>query len=298
MNKGGKTPHSGQRGVAKKMEYYDMVMEAVRFIESRTSRRPGIAIILGSGLGGLVDRMEETETIPYADIPGFPRSSVAGHAARLVFGRLNGQEIVGMQGRFHFYEGFTMKQVTFPVFVLHQLGVKSIVLTNASGGINKSFSPGDLMLITDHLNLFGLNVLIGPNDERFGPRFPDMTEVYSRQLIRQAKQVARKLDIDLKEGVYAFLSGPSYETAAEIHALSVLGADAVGMSTVPEAIVARYLGMKTLGISCITNLATGISLTEHSHEAVLNAANAAGENMCRLVENLLGLIGSDPEGKP
>ena len=298
MNKGGKTPHSGQRGVAKKMEYYDMVMEAVRFIESRTSRRPGIAIILGSGLGGLVDRMEETETIPYADIPGFPRSSVAGHAARLVFGRLNGQEIVGMQGRFHFYEGFTMKQVTFPVFVLHQLGVKSIVLTNASGGINKSFSPGDLMLITDHLNLFGLNVLIGPNDERFGPRFPDMTEVYSRQMIRQAKQVARKLDIDLKEGVYAFLSGPSYETAAEIHALSVLGADAVGMSTVPEAIVARYLGMKTLGISCITNLATGISLTEHSHEAVLNAANAAGENMCRLVENLLGLIGSDPEGEP
>ena len=267
--------------------YYDDVQRAAAFVMQQTAYRPEIAVILGSGLGDFVNRMERAEMIPYAAIPGFPASNVAGHADQLVFGRAGGREVVVMQGRFHYYEGFTMKQLTFPVFVLRQLGVKNLIVTNACGGINESFAPGDLMLITDHINLLGNNPLIGPNDERFGPRFPDMSEVYDRRLIKHAKDTAKELSIAVREGVYALFPGPCYETAAEIRAYKVLGADAIGMSTVPEATAARYLGMNVLGIACITNMATGISKTKHSHAEVLAIANASSKRFCSLIEGIL-----------
>ena len=267
--------------------YYDDVQRAAAFVMQQTAYRPEIAVILGSGLGDFVNRMERAEMIPYAAIPGFPASDVAGHADQLVFGRIGGREVAGMQGRFHYYEGFTMKQLTFPVFVLRQLGVKNLIVTNACGGINESFAPGDLMLITDHINLLGNNPLIGPNDERFGPRFPDMSEVYDRRLIKHAKDTAKELSIAVREGVYALFPGPCYETAAEIRAYKVLGADAIGMSTVPEATAARYLGMNVLGIACITNMATGISKTKHSHAEVLAIANASSKRFCSLIEGIL-----------
>lgn len=267
--------------------YYDDVQRAAAFLMQQTAYRPEIAVILGSGLGDFVNRMERAEMIPYAAIPGFPASNVAGHADQLVFGRIGGREVAVMQGRFHYYEGFTMKQLTFPVFVLRQLGVKNLIVTNACGGINESFAPGDLMLITDHINLLGNNPLIGPNDERFGPRFPDMSEVYDRRLIKHAKDTAKELSIAVREGVYALFPGPCYETAAEIRAYKVLGADAIGMSTVPEATAARYLGMNVLGIACITNMATGISKTKHSHAEVLAIANASSKRFCSLIEGIL-----------
>lgn len=266
------------------MAFYEDVIRAAEFLRSRTACRPEICIILGSGLDALMDRVRDADIIPYAEIPGFPESSVAGHAARMIFGTLAGRETVLMCGRFHFYEGHSMKQITFPMYVLHEMGVQTMVVTNACGGINETFTPGDLMLITDHINLTGNNPLIGPNDERFGPRFPDMTEVYSAELRRTAKEQAEALSIPLKEGVYALFHGPMYETAAEIRALKTLGADAVGMSTVPEATAARYLGMKVLGISCITNMATGIAKKAHSHEAVLEKARQSGEQLCTLIE--------------
>lgn len=266
---------------------YEGVREAAEWLMQQTMYRPAIAVVLGSGLGDLVSEMDEKDVIPYAQIPGFPVSDVAGHADQLVFGTIGGREVVAMQGRFHYYEGFTMKQLTFPIFVLRQLGVKSLIVTNACGGINENFAPGDLMLITDHINLLGNNPLIGPNDERFGPRFPDMSEVYDRRLVKHAKDMARSLSIEVKEGVYALFSGPCYETAAEIRAYKILGADAVGMSTVPEATVAKYLGMNVLGIACITNMATGISKTKHSHAEVLAIANASSKRFCCLVGGIL-----------
>ena len=266
---------------------YEGVREAAEWLMQQTMYRPAIAVVLGSGLGDLVNEMDEKDVIPYAQIPGFPVSDVAGHADQLVFGTIGGREVVVMQGRFHYYEGFTMKQLTFPIFVLRQLGVKSLIVTNACGGINESFAPGDLMLITDHINLLGNNPLIGPNDERFGPRFPDMSEVYDRRLVKHAKDMARDLSIEVKEGVYALFPGPCYETAAEIRAYKILGADAVGMSTVPEATVAKYLGMNVLGIACITNMATGMSKTKHSHAEVLAIANASSKRFCSLVGGIL-----------
>ena len=267
--------------------FYDEVMQAVRYIKDRIGCRPQTALILGSGLGAIADQLEAPAFLPYAEIPGFPKSDVQGHAARLVFGRLKGRPVAVMQGRFHYYEGLSMRQLSFPVYVLKQLGVKNLIVTNACGGINSTFCPGDLMLITDHINFSGSNPLIGPNDERFGPRFPDMTRVYDSGLSDLARQAAASLSIPLQEGVYAFFPGPCYETAAEIRAFRVLGADAVGMSTVPEATVARYLDMKVLGITCITNMATGIAAVPHSHEAVLARANASSQTFCRLLERIL-----------
>ena len=266
---------------------YEETMKSVEFIRGKISCRPELAIILGSGLGSIADCLEERETLPYEQIPGFPKSTVSGHADQLVFGRMKGKPIVAMQGRFHYYEGHSMRQLCFPIYVLRMLGVKTIVITNACGGINPDFEPGDLMLITDHINLYGPNPLIGDNDERFGPRFPDMTEVYDRSLRDFSREKAKALGIPLREGVYAFFTGPCYETAAEIRAFAVLGADAVGMSTVPEAIAAHYLGMKVLGIACITNMATGLAKTHHSHEEVLRTANEASRTFCRLLENIL-----------
>lgn len=261
--------------------FYEKVQQSAAYILERCAQRPTCGIVLGSGLGSLVDKMTDKTVIPYADIPHFPRSTVAGHAGNLVVGTLAGQTVAALQGRFHYYEGFSMKEVTYPVYVMKLLGVKTLVVTNACGGIDRSLVPGDLMLLTDHINMLGTNSLIGPNDERFGVRFPDMTEAYSLRLRELAKTVAAELDIPCKEGVYAIFSGPCYETAAEIRAFAGMGADAVGMSTVPETMVCNYMGMKVLAVSCITNMATGIQTVKHSHARVLEIANQAGDTMCR-----------------
>ena len=267
--------------------FYEQVQQSAEYILHRCALRPTCGIVLGSGLGSLVDRMEDKTVIAYADIPHFPRSTVAGHAGNLVLGTLAGRAVAALQGRFHYYEGFSMQQVTYPVYVLRLLGVQTLVITNACGGINRELAPGDLMLLTDYINMLGTNSLIGPNDERFGVRFPDMTEAYSLRLRELARAAARELDIPCKEGVYAIFSGPCYETAAEIRAYAALGADAIGMSTVPETIAANYLGMDVLGAACITNMATGIALRKHSHEEVLAVADRASGNLCRLVERVI-----------
>ena len=270
--------------------FYEKVQQSAAYILERCAQRSTCGIVLGSGLGSLVDKMTDKTVIPYADIPHFPRSTVAGHAGNLVVGTLAGQTVAALQGRFHYYEGFSMKEVTYPVYVMKLLGVKTLVVTNACGGIDRSLVPGDLMLLTDHINMLGTNSLIGPNDERFGVRFPDMTEAYSLRLRELAKTVAAELDIPCKEGVYAIFSGPCYETAAEIRAYRALGADAIGMSTVPESIAANYLGLEVLGIACITNMATGIAERKHSHEEVLAVAERAIRHLCRLVERVIEIL--------
>ena len=266
---------------------YEQVLESAEYIRSITEQVPTLGIILGSGLGGLVDVMEEKTVISYGDIPHFPQSTVPGHAGNLVIGRIGTTVVAAMQGRFHYYEGFTMDQVTYPVYVLKMLGISALIITNACGGINRQLAPGDLMLISDYISFMAPNPLIGHNDERFGPRFPDMTEAYSRRLMDKADSAADALGFHLHRGVYALFSGPCFETAAEIRAYAALGADVVGMSTVPETIVANYLGLEVLGISCITNMATGISEKKHSHETVVQIANAAGARLCALVEQLV-----------
>ena len=265
---------------------YEMVLESADYIRQCTDFRPTLGIILGSGLGGLVDVMADKVIIPYADIPHFPQSTVPGHAGNLVIGRIGGQPVVAMQGRFHYYEGFSMDEVTYGVYVMKLLGCESLIVTNACGGVNRRLSPGDLMLITDYISFMAPNPLIGPNDERFGPRFPDMTEAYSRRLTAKAEATAAALGFGLQKGVYALFSGPCFETAAEIRAYAALGADVVGMSTVPETIVANYLGMEVLGISCITNMATGIAEKKHSHEAVMQIANESSAKLCALVQRI------------
>lgn len=269
------------------MMFYEKVKESADFIRERTDKMPSLGVILGSGLGSLVDIMEEKTVIPYLEIPNFPQSSVAGHAGNLVIGRIGKEIIIAMQGRFHFYEGFTMKEVTYPIYVMKLLGVKNLIVTNACGGINRAFVPGDLMLLTDYINMLGNNPLIGENDERLGVRFPDMSEAYSLELLAKAEETAKTLGIAYQKGVYAIFSGPCYETAAEIRAYERLGADAIGMSTVPETIVANYLGMKVLGIACITNMATGIAKEKHTHEEVVRIANESSSKLCAWVEKLL-----------
>lgn len=269
------------------MTFYDKVKESADYVKSRMNQNPTIGIILGSGLGSLVDIMEDKTVIPYADILGFPRSHVAGHAGNLVIGRIGTQTIAAMQGRFHYYEGFEMKEVTYPVYVMKLLGIEHLIVTNACGGINKNFVPGDLMILTDYINMLGKNSLIGENDERFGVRFPDMSEAYSQALIGKAEIAAEKLGIAYKKGVYAIFSGPCYETAAEIRAYAGLGADAIGMSTVPETIAANYLGMKVFGIACITNMATGIATKKHTHEEVVRIANESSSRLCSWVKQIL-----------
>ncbi|WML37266.1 purine-nucleoside phosphorylase [Clostridium sp. OS1-26] len=270
---------------------YKKVVESAKYISERVSSKPKIAVILGSGLGDLVNAVEDKQYIDYKDIPNFPKVTVEGHEGRLVFGNINGVEVLLMQGRFHYYEGYTMKEVTYPVYVMQQLGIKNLVVTNACGGINISFKPGDLMLITDFINLFGTNPLIGVNDERFGKRFPDMSEPYKIELINKAKKIANELGIECQQGVYAGFMGPYYETAAEIRSIGGQGADAVGMSTVPETIVGNYLGMDVLGIACITNMATGIQKEKHSHERVVATAKKASTDLCRWVAEIIKNIG-------
>ena len=270
---------------------YDKVMESVRYIQGKVNCKPEVGVVLGSGLGDLVHVVENSQYVDYKDIPNFPQVTVEGHEGRLVFGRVNGINTVLMQGRFHYYEGYTMKEVAYPIYVMGQLGVKKIIITNACGGINPKFAPGTLMLIKDFINLFGDNPLIGPNDERFGPRFPDMSEPYNLRLMSTAKEIAESMGIPYQEGIYAGFMGPYYETAAEIVAIGRMGADAVGMSTVPETIVANYLGMDVLGIACVTNMATGIQKEKHSHENVIKTAEKAAGNLCAWVMKIIEKMG-------
>ena len=248
---------------------YERAQEAARLIRSRTDVQVTVAIVLGSGLGAFAHDLTEATQIPYDEIPGFARSTVEGHAGRLVIGKSGDVMVAAMQGRFHFYEGYSLQEVTFPVRVLKLLGVRTVVLTNAAGALNVEFTPGSLMVISDHLNLLGDNPLRGPNDERFGPRFPDLTSVYARRLQDVVIEEAKTLGLKLPRGIYGALAGPSYETPAEIRMLRTLGADVVGMSTVPEAIVARHMGMEVVGISCITNLAAGVSDEPIDHSQVM-----------------------------
>lgn len=270
---------------------FEKLEETVAYVKQRTDLRPTVGIILGSGLGKLVEQITDPVYIPYAELPHFPVPTVAGHAGQLVLGRIGETVVVAMQGRFHFYEGHPMRTVAYPTAFMKQFGVTTLIVSNAAGGINRSFVPGDLMLITDHINLFGTNPLIGLNDERLGPRFPDMTEAYSRRLIGLAEQAAKELGSEFRHGVYAGLTGPCYETAAEIRFLERGGADAVGMSTVPEVIVAHYLGLEVLGISCITNMATGIATVKHAHAEVVRIANEASDRFCRIVASVVRKFG-------
>ena len=248
--------------------------------------KPEIGIILGSGLGELADEYCDI-AIPYTEIPGFEASTVSGHKSRLVFANINGKKVVMMQGRFHFYEGHSIQKVVFPVKVMKKLGVKTLIVTNAAGGVNPDFKPADLMIITDHINHMGVNPLIGPNDSGMGERFPDMSEVYTKKYVKLAENIGEKLGIKLQKGVYIALTGPSYETPAEVRMARIIGADAVGMSTVPEAITASWAGMNVIGLSCICNSAAGVSTVGLSHADVIKAAGEAKDKFIKLVNEII-----------
>jgi purine-nucleoside phosphorylase len=271
-------------------DLYSRAENAARTIRARVAVDARIAIVLGSGLGAFAEDFEDAASLPYREIPGFVSSTAQGHVGRLVLGKVDGISVMAMQGRVHYYEGYTLEQVTFPIRTFKLLGVETLILTNAAGGVDVQLSQGSLMVISDHLNLMGVNPLRGPNEDRLGARFPDMTEVYSRELQELAAEEAKSLGITARRGVYAALAGPSYETPAEIHMLRGLGADAVGMSTVPEAIVARQMGMKVLGISCITNMAAGISENPINHEEVMETGQKVRESFTLLLRRLIGRI--------
>jgi purine-nucleoside phosphorylase len=265
------------------------IENAYAFIRSRTDLKPVMGLVLGSGLGDLCDRIEDQTVIPFGDIPGFPVATVEGHRGAFVFGTYERKNVVAMRGRIHFYEGYSEGEVTMPIRVMKKLGVRTLLLTNAAGGINLSFSEGALMLLSDHINYSGSNPLIGRNLDEFGPRFPDMSDVYNGELRRKLKEMAEKEGIMLREGVYAMYSGPSFETPAEIRFLRTIGADAVGMSTVPESIVARHCGMEVIGISCITNMAAGVLDRKLSHLEVIETANRVKGTFTRVVEMAVSL---------
>ncbi|MDQ1708191.1 MAG: purine-nucleoside phosphorylase [Pyrinomonadaceae bacterium] len=266
---------------------YSRAENAARTIRSRTGTDARIALVLGSGLGGFAEDFDEAVRLPYREIPGFVSSTAQGHAGSLVAGKVDGVPVLAMQGRVHYYEGYSLEEVTFPIRAFKLLGINTLILTNAAGGVDVQLSQGSLMVISDHLNFMGVNPLRGPNDERFGPRFPDLTEVYSRELQELVVEESRALGITARRGVYAALAGPSYETPAEIHMLRAFAADAVGMSTVPEAIVARHMGMKVLGISCITNMAAGISATPINHEEVMETGERVREMFTQLLRRII-----------
>ncbi|MDR6224576.1 purine-nucleoside phosphorylase [Desmospora profundinema] len=272
------------------MSRYEQIQEARARIQEKTSHRPAIGLILGSGLGDLANDMEEADVIPYSDIPHFPESTVEGHAGQLVLGRLSGKNVVAMQGRFHYYEGYPQRDVVFPVYVMKALGIKTLIATNACGGMNPDFKAGDLMLIDDHLNLTGTNPLIGPNDSRLGVRFPDMSAAYDKDLIQLAHRVGEELGIPLQQGVYAAISGPAYMTPAELIMLRNLGGDTVGMSTAPEVIAARHCGLRSLGISCITDMAIGEELEPLTHEQVVEVANRTKPRFIQLVKGIIAEV--------
>ncbi|MDN6626925.1 MAG: purine-nucleoside phosphorylase [Pisciglobus halotolerans] len=268
------------------VELYEKIKEAASFIKKQGAKNPEIGLILGSGLGELGEEIEDPLVISYREIPHFPVSTVSGHAGQLVYGELSGKKVLVMQGRFHYYEGYTLEEVTFPVRVMKELGMESIMVTNAAGGVNEEFIPGDLMMITDQINFTGFNPLHGPNDDELGPRFTDMSHSYDMEYQEVIRKVAKEESVDLKEGVYIGFSGPTYETPAEIKMIRGWGADAVGMSTVPEVIVANHAGLKVMGISCITNLAAGMQ-KELNHEEVVETTTRVKEVFKSFVKSII-----------
>ncbi|MEB3102756.1 purine-nucleoside phosphorylase [Paenibacillaceae bacterium T2] len=284
--------------------YPEQIEEAARFMKDRISKyaysgsgderfEPAVGLILGSGLGDLADQVEYPLFIHYGDIPHFPVSTVEGHAGRFAIGRLEGKNVIAMQGRLHYYEGYPMKKVVFPVYVLRQLGIRSLIVTNAAGGMNRSFKPGDLMLIKDHINFTGDNPLIGPNFDQLGVRFPDLSEAYDRSFRELARRVGEEIEdadghpLKLQEGVYCGISGPSYMTPSELKMLALLGGDAVGMSTVAEVIAARHAGLRVLGVSCITDMAVGDELEPLTHEQVMEVAERTKPKFTSLIRAFL-----------
>ena len=269
---------------------YNCLLDSVDHIRRYYDGKIDIALILGSGLSYLVEEFDNTISIAYKDIPNFHTSQVQGHDNTLIIGDFCGKKVIAMKGRFHYYEGYSQSDITYPIRVFDRLGIKKILVTNAAGSCNKSFRPGDLMLIKDHINLSGSNPLIGKNDNRLGPRFPDMTDAYDIEGINLFKSCSKELGLSLREGTYMFFSGPSYETPAEIRMASLLGADAVGMSTVPEVIVARYCGMRVFGISCITNMAAGITENILEHKEVIETSNRVKDKFSSLIRLFLEKI--------
>ncbi len=271
----------------KEQEIIAKLKETREFLLKKVNLEPHLGIILGSGLGGLVDLIQDKIAIPYEEIPNFPVSTVEGHKGQLVFGRIQGKPIMAMQGRFHYYEGYSMAEVTFPVRVMQVLGVTGLIVTNAAGGINQVYRPGDLVLIKDHINMIGENPLRGANLNNLGPRFPDLSQGYDREWREKALVIARNMGISPQEGVYAGMSGPSYESPAEIRFLRTIGADLVGMSTVPEVIVANHGGLRVLGISCVTNMAAGILPQPLSHTEVMETAERIQRTFVQFVQELV-----------
>ena len=272
------------------MDLLNQIKASADFILSKSNYKPEIGLILGSGLGSLADSIENPEFYNYSDIPNFPTSTVEGHAGRLVIGTLGGKQVVAMQGRFHYYEGYSMEKITFPVRVMKLLGVSKLIVTNACGAVNKDFNPGDLMVITDHINFSGSNPLFGANLDEFGPRFPDMSEAYNLELRNKVLNAGKELGMDLKQGVYVMFSGPTYETPAEIRLSRIMGGDAVGMSTVPEVIVANHCGIKTVGISCLTNMAAGILDQPLNHEEVIETSARVKNDFIKLMNRVIETI--------
>jgi purine-nucleoside phosphorylase len=272
---------------------FERAESAANFIFTKTDLRPKIALVLGSGLGAFADEFETPTKIPYSEIPHFPRSTAIGHAGQLVVGKVGGIPLAGMQGRVHLYEGYSAKDVAFPIRVFARMGIKAVILTNAAGGIKREFVQGQLVVIKDHINLQGVSSLTGPNDERFGPRFPDMTVAYDRRFRELTVGEGNRNRISLYEGVYAALPGPSYETPAEIRYLRTIGADLVGMSTVPEVIAARHSGIRVLGISCVTNAAAGILDQPLDHKEVLETADCVKSQFIALLKNVIPRIAAE-----
>lgn len=272
------------------MDITEKISSAAAYIRSRISQQPEIGMVLGSGLGDYADTLEDSVKIPYSQIPNFPVPTVPGHSGAMVYGKKYGRDVVVLQGRIHYYEGLSMQEITLPIRVLAALGVKTLILTNAAGGVNTSFHPGDLMLFRDHINYSGMNPLIGANHPSFGPRFPDMSDLYTAELREKIKIAAAEAGISLQEGVYAMYSGPNYETPAEIRMFRILGADAVGMSTVPEALVAGQQGMQVVGISCITNMAAGVLPQKLSHSEVIETAARVHDTFQTLIDRILTVV--------
>ncbi|MBC5629943.1 purine-nucleoside phosphorylase [Clostridium sp. NSJ-6] len=272
------------------MDLLNQIKASADFILSKSNYKPEIGLILGSGLGSLADSIENPEFYNYSDIPNFPTSTVEGHAGRLVIGTLGGKQVVAMQGRFHYYEGYSMEKITFPVRVMKLLGVSKLIVTNACGAVNQDFNAGDLMVITDHINFSGSNPLFGHNLDEFGPRFPDMSEAYNLDLRNKVLNVGKELGLDLKQGVYVMFSGPTYETPAEVRMAKIMGGDAVGMSTVPEVIVANHSGIKTVGISCLTNMAAGILDQPLNHEEVIETSARVKNDFIKLMNRVIEII--------
>jgi purine-nucleoside phosphorylase len=272
------------------MTYFDRVTEAAEWLRGRGFGGGEVGLVLGSGLGPFADDLADAFSVNYSDIPHFPSANVIGHAGRFVGGTVRQHRVIALSGRAHYYEGHDLRSVTFAVRVLHRLGIRTLILTNAAGGINTAFTEGALMVIDDHINLLGSNPLIGPNDDRFGARFPDMSEVYSQRLRALADDTAREIGLAIRHGVYIAVHGPSYETPAEIRAFRALGADAVGMSTVPEAIVARQMNIEVLGISCISNMAAGVLPQPLNHEEVMETTRRVRQEFSALLEGIIGRL--------